>query len=502
MIALVLLAACGKHSVDASVPGHLTVLHTNDLHGHFLPEPAEWLEGRPAIGGMVRLEQEMRAVRAQRGEGNTLALDGGDQLTGTPLTDIEEDGAIGRPMLRFVELLKLDAWALGNHEFDKGLANLERYAELSPVPVLSSNVRDESGVAPLLPNQRSSIVVKRAGIRVGLIGATTMGLGGLMSRRDFTRVRLVDAAAAVREEARRLDPVTDLLVLVSHSGVEAEEAIARAVPELDLVVGGHSHTRLYAERRVGNVRIVQAGSYARLLGVVDLVVEDDAITKFHYELRELHPASATVEPAPEVQRLVERYEARIDAIYGEVIAQNDALLGRSYHHESTLGRWITDVLREATDADVAIYNGGGLRADLAAGPVPRRALFECFPFRNEVMVFQATGKDLVEVALHNAQADYDERRGFLPLSGIAYTWRVRAGAPEVVSVTIGGSPVDPARLYVVATNSYIAEQWEKHLGFQPRELRSFGISDYEAAVEHAAKHGVHEDRAARAVRVE
>jgi 2',3'-cyclic-nucleotide 2'-phosphodiesterase (5'-nucleotidase family) len=496
------LIACGKHPAEVPAALHLTVLHTNDLHGHFLPAPAEWLEGRPAIGGMVRLEQEVRAIREQRGEGSTLLLDGGDQLTGTPLTDIEEDGAIGRPMLRFIELLRYDAWALGNHEFDKGLANLGRYTALSPVPVLSSNVRDESGVAPLLPRQLYSTIVTRAGVRVGLIGATTMGLGGLMNPRDFSTLRLVDVTAAVREEARRLDPLTDLLVLVSHCGVEAEEAIARAVPELDLVVGGHSHTRLYQERLVGNVRVVQAGSYARLLGVVDLVVHGDAISQFHYELRELKPETATVGPAPEMQRLVERYAARIDAMYGEVIAQSDAILQRNYHHESTLGRWITDVLRATTDADVAIYNGGGLRADLAAGPVPRRAIFECFPFRNEVMVFHATGQELLELALRNAQAEHDEKRGFLPLSGLTYTWRVRTGAPEIVAAAVGGNAVEPGRLYVVATNSYIAEQWEKHLGFQPRELRAFGMSDYDAAVEFAAKNGVHEDRAARAVRVQ
>ena len=497
------LLACAKHEASVvAAPGHVTILHTNDLHGHFLPEPAEWLDNRPAIGGFERLEEELRAVRTARGDASTLTLDGGDLLTGTPLTDIEEDGAMGTAMLRFLDLLQYDAWALGNHEFDKGLDNLARFTANSPIPVLSANVRTVDGAAPLLPKQESSHIYKVNDVRVGVIGATTEGLAGLMNHKDFERLKLLDIQASVRDEIAKLDPVTDLIVVLSHVGVEGDAFLAREVPGIDLIVGGHSHTRMTTEQHVGQTWIVQAGSYGRDLGIVDLVVSHDAITEFHYELRDLLPETAPLPPNPEVHRLAEGYQSRIDAIFGEVIATAPALMGRSYHHESALGRWITDVLRETAGTDIGLYNGGGLRADIAPGPVPRRAIFECFPFRNEVMTFKFTGAELMDLLVRNAIAESDEKRGFLPISGVRYTWRVRNGAAEIVQAYVGGQQVDLGRTYTIATNSYIAEQWEKNLGAQPRDLTDFGMSDYDAALEYAVKHGVKDPGDLRAEKLE
>jgi 2',3'-cyclic-nucleotide 2'-phosphodiesterase (5'-nucleotidase family) len=483
-------------------PGRVTVLHTNDLHGHFLPEGAEWLDGRPAIGGFVRIDQEVRAVKAARPRDSVLLLDGGDLLTGTPLTDIEVDGSKGGAMLRFMEGVGYDAWAIGNHEFDKGIDNLAALTAQSDMPPLSANVRDLSGKAPLLPRQQFSEVFEVSGVRVGVIGATTDSLKGLMGAGDFKRLTLVQVETAVREELARLDPETDLIVVLSHIGVDADEQLARSVDGIDLIVGAHSHTRLTRARQVEDTWIVQAGSYARSLGVVDMTVEDDRIATFSYELRDLLPDTAAVEPDPNLVAMAESYKADIDGYYSQVLSSAPVTLGRDYHHESGLGRWITDVLRETTGADVALYNGGGLRADLPAGTVTRGTIYACFPFRNEVQTFELNGQELAGVLLRNAIAENDEKRGFLPVSGVTYTWRVRNNAPELVEVLVGGQPIDPARTYVIATNSYIAEQWEKHLGVKPRNLTGTGTSDFDAAMEIASRRPVEVDPAPRARRLE
>jgi 5'-nucleotidase/UDP-sugar diphosphatase len=478
-------------------PGRVTILHTNDLHGHFLPEAAEWAEGRPEIGGFVRIDQEVRSVKAARPRDSVLLLDGGDLLTGTPLTDIEVDGSKGGAMIRFMEAVGYDAWAVGNHEFDKGIDNLAALTAQSEMPPLSANVRDLGGTAPLLPRQQFSEVFEVSGVRVGVIGATTEGLKGLMSRKDFARLTLVDVEKAVREEMDRLDPDTDLIVVLSHIGVDADEALARRVDGIDLIVGAHSHTRLTTAREVDGTWIVQAGSYARSLGVVDMKVENDAIASFSYELRDLMLDTATVEPDAAIAAMADGYKADIDGYYGEVLSQAPATLGRDYHHESGLGRWITDVLRETTGADVALYNGGGLRSDLPAGTVTRGTIYACFPFRNEVQTFELTGAELLGVLLRNAIAENDEKRGFLPVSGVRYSWRVRNNAPEIVEASVGGAPIDPARTYTIATNSYIAEQWEKHLGVKPRNLTGTGTSDFDAAMEYAKRGPVQVEREPR-----
>lgn len=508
LIAALLLTACGPahEGVVAAgpppQPGHLTILHTNDLHGHFLPEPADWLEGRPAIGGMVRIEQEVRRLRAERPRGSVLTLDGGDLLTGTPLTDLDIDGAKGGVMMKLLGKVGYDYWVIGNHEFDKGLDNLIALARLSPIPMLSSNVRSPGGKTPLLPKQRFSDIVEVGDVRVGLIGATTDGLAGLMNRKDFARLQLLRTEDSVREEVARLEARTDLIVVVSHIGLEYDRALARHVPGIDVIVGAHSHTRLTKADRVNDTWIVQAGSYGRSLGVLDLVVENDAVRSATYELRDLMPETAVGAPNQELVALVDGWKTAIEGYYGQRLSAAPALLGRSYHHESALGRWITDALRTTAEADVAFYNGGGLRSDLPAGEVTRGTLYACFPFNNEIKVFEMTGESLVAVMLRNAAAESDEKRGFLSFSGMKYRWKLVNGAPEIVEATIGGQPVDPSRNYVVATTSYIAEQWEKHLGAEPMAIRTLPQTDFDAAMAHAKVGPVVDPGDARAVRVE
>ncbi len=504
-VLLLALLACRHPAAEVGLPeadGQLTLLHTNDIHGHFLPEPAEWIEGRAPIGGWARLDAEVDHLRATRPRKSVLLFDGGDQLTGTPLTDLVVDGSRGGAMHDFFETVGYDAWAVGNHEFDKGLDNLRAYTENFDIVTLSANLRASDGVSPLLPKQQFSHVFERSGLKVGVIGATTEQLGGLMSRADFARLTLLDVEDAVRAEVALLDPLTDVIVVLSHIGLDSDERLARSVPGIDLIVGGHSHTPMKEASRVGETWIVQAGSYCRSLGVVDLVVSDDRIVKLRYELRDLLPETIPGEPSPEITELTAAYEKELDVVFGEELADAPALLDRDYHHESPLGRWITDALREAAGTDVGMYNGGGLRSDILPGKVTRGTLFNCFPFGNELQTFEISGAELQDIVLKNAIAESDEKRGFLPLSGVTWTWRVRNGAPELLDVKVGASPLDRDRTYTVATNSYITEQWERHIGVRPRNLKVTGQTDYDAAVEYARKSGVLVDPGdLRAVRV-
>ena len=501
------LAGCAPKQVAepevTAPPGVLTILHTNDMHGHYLPEPAEWLDGRPALGGMVALDGEVDRLRADR-SGAVLLLDGGDILTGTPLTDLQVRGAAGGAMLELMEAIGYDAWALGNHEFDKGLANLQKLASAAEIPVLSSNVRLADGASMALPGQEPSRIFEVNGIRVGVIGATTEGLGHLMRPADFAQLKLLDVVEAVKAEAAALEADTDLLVVLSHIGLEADRELAERVPELDLIVGGHSHTRMPQAEQVNGIWIVQAGSYTRLLGVVSLKVEGDGIASFGYELRELQPIPEG-QPAPEgsadVAALVGGYRAQIDGIYNEVISESPAVMGRSYNHESAVGRWITDVLRQTTGADLALYNGGGLRADLPAGPIRVLDIYQCFPFGNRITTFTLSGKEVRGIIEGNAAAEAFEKRGFLSISGARYTWRLVNGAPEVTAAWVGGKPLDVEARYTVASNSYITEQWEKHLGAEPRDLVTLEQSDFEAAVAWARSHPVKDPGDVRAERV-
>ncbi len=499
----VLAQGCPKAPpAPLSPPGHLVVMHTNDLHGHYLPDHADWLPGSPEVGGFVRIEQEVRAIRAQAGHANTLLLDAGDILTGTPLTAMKEEGAWGTPMLRFMEALGYDGWVIGNHEFDRGLSNLGVLVAKSPITVLSANLRAPGGSKPLFPTQSYSRIYTVNNLRVGVIGGTTDQLRGLVSPADWALMSTVSVAEAIRAEVALLDPQTDLLIALTHIGVEGDRKLAAAVPGIDLIVGGHSHTPLTEAVKQGDTLIVQAGSYGRSLGVVELVVENDAVASFQYQLRDLTMDSATAPPDASLQGLAAHYKTNIDTLYGELITKAPVTLDKEYAHECALGRWIADALRVQARVDLGIYNGGGLRAELRAGPITRRELFESFPFENPVHLLDITGSQLVGIILRNIAADAGGKQGFLSLSGVSWTWRERNGAPEVVSLTVGAQPVDLGRSYRAATTSYIVEQWGKHLGFEPASTQLLGQNDFEVAVAHAREHGVIDKGERRGVRVE
>ena len=465
-------------------PGELLLLHTNDLHCHYLPERADWLEGEPAIGGFVEIDAWVRALSANM---PTLLLDGGDILTGTPLTDLKVRDANGGAMLELMEAAGYDAWALGNHEFDRGDQNLAALIAASKIPVVSSNVVAKTG-GPAYPGLQPSVVLETGGLKVAVIGATTEGLTHLAPLSVMQRVEVKKAVDTVRAELERLAPEVDLVIALTHLGVEADRALAEAIPELDLIIGGHSHTPLRVEERVNGVPIVQAGSYGRSLGVIRLRVEDGAIVSFQYQLQDLLPGAAPGPASPEIAAMVEGYATEIDAVYGVVIGEAKATLGRSWAEESDLGNWVTDALRAFAGTDIGVYNSGGLRADLVAGPITRRSIYEILPFGNQVTTFTITGGELQAILLANALAAQSGDKGAIQLSGATVRWREKMGSPEIVEALVNGKPLDPDATYTAVSNSFVVERADRYLaGAKPQAVVTLPRSDFDVLLDEVAK---------------
>jgi len=456
-------------------PGRFLLAHTNDLHTHFRANPAAWLPGAPDIGGFDAIDAHLGALRGSAGEDAVLYIDGGDVLTGTPLMEYEAHGAWGGAMLDFLAAAGADTWVLGNHELDRGWENAAALVAASPMPVLSANVRSaDDAQAPGFPGMKRHVVLEANGLRIGVFGLTTPGLGRLASAETMARLDVWPLAPVAAAEVALLEPEVDLVVALTHTGVEADRALAEQVPGIDLIVGGHSHTAIREPERVGETWIVQAGSYARQLGVLDIRVQDGRIASLDGSLHDLLPDTLPGPPSEQTRALVDRWSETLDARFATPVGHSEALLDRKGQAETVLGRWAGDLMRTATGADVGIYNRGGLRADLPAGPLTVGDLYEVFPFRNEVVVFEATGAELVQMAVRALHLLEKKQYQPLELGGVTLTWQRRMGAPEVVELRVGGEIVEPGRTYTVATNSYVAEQWEHHLTFEPRELRSTG----------------------------
>jgi 5'-nucleotidase / UDP-sugar diphosphatase len=486
-------------------PGQLVLAHTNDLHAHYLPEPAPWLKGEPSIGGVVALSAQLEQLRDVSGADAVIYLDGGDLLTGTPLMEFEEHDAAGGDMVDLLDALGCDAWVLGNHEFDLGHQNAAAIVRASVgvgVPVVSANIDAPQGGAPAFPGLVDHVILDRNGVSIGIFGLTTSGLQRLASADTMAQLSMPDMMTVARAEVALLDPETDIIIALTHIGIETDRKLAAEVAGIDLIVGGHSHTPLSTPERVGETWIVQAGSYGRQLGVTQFEVSEDRILSFQGHLLDLTPGVSVGGPkrglVGHVEGLSEKVEARFGVEIGEVVADTR----REGGMESPLGRWAADAMRAAGRAEVGLYNSGGLRADLLAGPLTRRELYEVFPFANQVVRFELSGEELLAMALHSAAGISSGRHSPLQMSGLQVTWRERMGAAEIVQARVGGQPVELQRRYVVATNSFVAEQWRSNLGVAPNDVVILNITALAAAEDWVRQGPVTPPPDARLVKVD
>ena len=470
--------------------GSITLFHTNDTHASFAPVEATWLDGQPLIGGFAALEYFINEERELAP--HSLYLDGGDFMTGNPISNIEHRGAKGGALVELFGEVGLDAMALGNHEFDHPRENTLSLIQQASFPILAANLRYTGGE---LFTGKGYVVRKAGDVRVGIIGLTPDDLESLIGKPVYEGLEVIPAVEALKELVPVVDAESDLIVVLSHQGIEGDRMIAQQVEGIDIIIGGHSHTRLDRGEWVGEVLIAQAGSNTRYLGMIDLTVEDDRAVNVECQLLPLWVAEA--ETSDKVGSLVERFENEIEKEYGQVIAQSSATLGRSYYRESDLGNWLADRVRTITGADVAFLNSGGLRKDLQSGEVRKLDIQEILPFSNSLCTFECTGEELIDIVETNLAAGATEEHGILQTSGLVVKWGRAADQVWVVEARLGnpggepGLPVRPEKTYTVATVDYVAlSQPEKYLGFRPVNVQGAGSVLTDAIMMDVEKTGI------------
>ncbi|MBU0509653.1 bifunctional metallophosphatase/5'-nucleotidase [bacterium] len=451
-----------------SKPQDITIFHTNDIHGHFAAEPIERQGQTPAVGGMSALGWYLDSLRQLHP--NSLYLDAGDLVTGNPVCNMEFDGVEGGALLEMLDRCKLDAMTLGNHEFDLGADHLRRFVRASPFPILCSNLYERSADSLLgSPSQ----VFKVGLTRVGVIGVLMDALAGSVSKSAMEPFRVADAAMSAQEQIDRLDAETDLLILLTHIGVEGDSILATRIRNADVIVGGHSHTRIESPRVVNNVLIVQAGSYCKELGQLDLEVANDAIVKYDGRLIPLVESNAARQTF--VGLFADSIMQAIRRQYGQVIGDLGQSWATSYHTGSNVGNWVCDRLRERYSSDVAFVNAGGIRADLPGGPITMLDVLEMLPFTNAVVTFSVKGSELLKTAGEQIRAQALHAHGALEMSGMTISYSSRIDGPELRNVRIGGHPLEASRTYRVVTIDYVAfAQWNRYLGFEPHDVEITG----------------------------
>jgi 2',3'-cyclic-nucleotide 2'-phosphodiesterase (5'-nucleotidase family) len=353
----------------------LTILHSNDLHAHLLPDDRD-------NGGFARLATEVRRQKAQCVA--CLYLNAGDLVQGTPVSTLFH----GSPIYEISNLLGFDAATLGNHEFDYGWRRTQEFLRIAKYPLISANIVDAEGKTMTRPY----VIQNVGGIRVGIIGAILGDLvGTVITKESAGPWRILPVVDTVRKYAQELSPRTDLIVVLAHIHDKGEvDAILQQVPEVSVVVAGHSHEGYASMMNVDGRVAVLVRAYGAQLGRLDLKVDVASKKVLSAEWTKI-PITSKIAPAPDVALEVAKWESKVSKLVDIPIGESTMRLDA---RSPILRKMVEGAMAEQSGADIAWVNGGNIRDALPQGQILIRHVWNILPFDNYIVVGKFKGSDL------------------------------------------------------------------------------------------------------------
>ncbi len=459
----------------------IDLLTVNDFHGALL-------EDGKTPGG-AKLASFIRGEQAKNPKG-TLLLSAGDMFQGSVRSNI----LYGKPVVEMMDAVGFSAMALGNHEFDWGLDVLRARAKEAKFSFLSANISYKDSGKPV--EFAAPYIIKEAnGIKVGIIGITTPATAYTTNMSVAAQLSFADALDTVKKLLPELKKEgAQVVVVLGHidSEIDGPEIKGEAAylanglkrimpfrghgpvkpsvyppvapgPLVDAIVTGHSHLKVAG--KINGIAIVQAGYSGRALGKVTLFYSplEKRVVESQVEVLDVVPAKLA--PDAKVQKIINKSAKQAAPIEKTVLGQAETPLSHDRYKLSLLGEWVSDTIREATGADVAFQNGGGLRKPLDKGAVTLGHLYEILPFDNTIVTVGLTGRQILDVLEYGL---YNDRIGMVQYSGLKVAYnKTRPTGERIVSVTMGdGSLLEPAKLYKVAVNDFMADGGDGYTMFR------------------------------------
>lgn len=402
-------------------------------------------------GGFAKLAT---VVKEEKAKGNAFFIHAGDTISPSLLSGFDK----GAHVIDILNRMGVDAMAPGNHEFDLGDAAFRARMKEAKFDVLATNIVDGNG---LPENTKADKIVDVQGVKVGFFGLTTEDTPIASSPGTIKFSSTIDTARAKAKELRGKG--ADIVVAIAHTPLEVDMIIARSAG-VDVIIGGHDeHLLAFYD---GKVTLTESESQGNYITITELAVkkaERDGKTTVTWTPNFRIVDSATVKADPEIEAVVKGYEDKLskelDVDVGVTETPLDSRRATVRGGEAAIGNLIADALKASVGADVAITNGGGIRADKqyeAGQKLTRRDILAEMPFGNTTVLLEVKGEQ-IKAALENGVSQVRELGGRFPqVSGI--TAEVDLKEPvgnRVKSVKINGQPLDPAKTYKLATNDFM-----------------------------------------------
>jgi 2',3'-cyclic-nucleotide 2'-phosphodiesterase (5'-nucleotidase family) len=485
----ILLCACG---VLAAQQVTVTILATTDLHGNLVP--VDYATGQPAARGLAKIATLIRQAREENA--NTLLIDCGDTIQGTPLEDVYQSVARtgadpaghrpaakleGDPMMRAMNLLGYDAMTVGNHEFNAGLANLAKARQDARFPWISANTAVNTTPARGgAEREFAGYIVKTVGgVKVAVIGITTPLIPMWERAENLGAYRFTPPIEAVRGAVARLrrEERPDLILVAAHSGLgrnletgtleePAENVVyqlAEQVPDLDAIVFGHSHQQLEG-LLVGKVLLVQPKNWGASLGRVDFTLQRRTAGGWTVVSKRsrLIPVTAQTAPAPDLMAMAKPYEAAAERYLDTPVSVSARELSaaRGREEDTAVVDLVQRVQLSYSKADVSFTALFNPEVRIPQGQVTVRQIAALYPYDNELLAIEGTGK-MVKDALENAARFFSGNGmpgfNYDMAEGVEYEIdRSRPEGDRIRNLRWRGQPLAPEQKLRIAINSYRA----------------------------------------------
>ena len=488
----------------------LHILHINDFHSRIEPvnkydstctekDAAE--DG--CFGGVARVAAKVNALRDEikAAGGNVIVLDAGDQSQGSLMFTTYK----GVAEAEFMGAIGFDAMALGNHEFDNGPEGVLPFLDKAKTQLVSGNL-DFSQNNLLAGKVNKHLVLEVGGEKIGIISALATDTPETAS--PGKSIIFSDDIDSLKGDVATLEAegVTKIIAL-THVGYKRDQEIAAAVPGIDAIVGGHSHTLLSNTDEkaagpyptmVGAVPVVTAYAYSKYLGHLTLTFDDAGALKEAKGEPILLDQSITPDAALDAK--VKELAGPIQALKAQVVAETAEAIDGSRETcravECAMGNLVAEAMLDRVKdqgAQIAIANGGGLRASIDAGEVTMGEVLTVLPFQNTLSTFTVTGATVV-AALENGVSQVEEGGGrFAQVAGLKYSFDPKAPAGSRVSDVLvkegdGFVPIDPSKEYLAVSNNYVRGGGDGYKMFiDAKNAYDFGPDLADVTAEYLAK---------------
>lgn len=442
------------------------IAHTNDTHSHI--EPFKILGLKNMFGGIARRATLLNMARKQYD--TLIYVDSGDLVQGTLFFNFFK----GSIEFKMAQKLGLDIMCLGNHEFDKGQQVLLENIRSVDFPVLCANIKfNDKACKGLQQVVKKSVIKEVGGYRILFTSIVTNELLTTTKASNLNGIEVLDPYESIKRVMSDND--FHFVILLSHQGFSNDLKTAKKFPEIDLIIGGHSHTKLSKgifvpandsddsndsnDSNDSGVWVFQSGQWGKYLGLIEIEITRDSQKPVMRVIDSgLISVDESIKEDGEFKKIIAEKAAGFKKMVKKKIGETSVILdgerGRIRVEETNLGNLTADVIRAFGKTDIAFQNAGAIRSSIRGPEVKVEDVLNCFPFSDEVVTLKLKGSDIEKLFSIIASAPRDGHYGgYLQISGMKVVYNNN----KVRDITINNTPLDRTRIYTVATNAFLTQ---------------------------------------------